>query len=148
MDYILAMSLQAVAVLCVLVTYDIACQFFTNFWNRRDDLPVPLRPVVDRFKDRIIVKIPKLHIVGHNKGCQGIYSLNYTRGAGRLDGEAIERNWGWLNKAAASTKEMMPSARRETLDDFCNFANYRKTLGLGASLDQLSGSVVFAHASI
>ncbi|KAF7790585.1 hypothetical protein EIP86_001541 [Pleurotus ostreatoroseus] len=134
MDYILAVSLQTIIVLSILVTYDIACQFFANFWSRRHDLPAHLSRAVERFEGRITAKVPKAHIVGHGIGCQGIYSLNYTRGAGQLDGEGIERCWGWLNKAAASTKEMTPSARRETLDDFCNFANYRKTLSLGDNL--------------
>ncbi|KAF7798546.1 hypothetical protein EIP86_009768 [Pleurotus ostreatoroseus] len=134
MDYILATTLQAIIVLSILATYDIACQFFANFWSRRHDLPVNLRLAVERFEGRIICKVPKAHILGHGKSCQGVYSLNYTRGAGRLDGEGIERCWGWLNKAAASTKEMTLSARRETLDDFCNFANYRKTLALGAPI--------------
>ncbi|KAF7797133.1 hypothetical protein EIP86_008325 [Pleurotus ostreatoroseus] len=134
MDYILATSLISIVVLSILITYDIACQFFANFWARIDDLPPRLRPSVEKFKDHITAKVPKGHIVGHIKDCQGVYSLNYTRGAGRLDGEGIERCWSWLNKAAASTKEMGSSARRETIDDFCNFANYRKMLGLGDSL--------------
>ncbi|KAF7796181.1 hypothetical protein EIP86_007355 [Pleurotus ostreatoroseus] len=134
MDYILATSLLAVAVLCILATYDIACQYFANLWARREDLPLRLQPAIEQFQDKIKAKVPKAHILGHGKACHGIYALNYTDGAGRLDGEGIERCWASLNKAAPSTKEMTPSGRKEALDDFCNFSNYRKTLALGDTL--------------
>jgi hypothetical protein len=32
---------------------------------------------------------------------------------------------------AASTKEMGPGGRSDTLDDFCGFSNYRKLVGIG-----------------
>lgn len=47
-----------------------------------------------------------------------------------LDGEGVERLWAWLNKAASSVKEMGASARRETIDDFCAFAAWRKIVRL------------------
>ncbi len=45
----------------------------------------------------------------------------------------MERHWAWLNAAAPSTKEMSPGARWETIDDFCGFANWRKTVQFGKS---------------
>ena len=131
MDYLFATTLLTVFVAYIVATYDIACQFFARLWERAPDLPLPLRSSVDRFKGKITAKVPKAHIVEHIKDCHGFFSLNWTRGVGRTDGEGIERLWAWLNKIASSTREMTASGRRETIDDFCNFANYRKTLSLG-----------------
>lgn len=50
------------------------------------------------------------------------------------DGEGIERLWSWLNKVAASAKEMTPAARQELLDDFCAFINWRKVISLNSTL--------------
>ena len=114
--------------LYVLITYDIACQYFKAFWTRICGLPARLRPTFDH--NKLTVKVPKGHIRAHDDSCYGPYSLNYTEGAGETDGEGIERLWSWLNKAAPSAKEMTPAARHELLDDFCNFTNWRKTRGL------------------
>jgi len=73
------------------------------------------------------------HIVIHEELCQQLYSLHYTPGVGRTDGEGIERNWSVLNGAACSTKEIGPGTQRDTLDDFCGFSNYKKVLAFGTS---------------
>lgn len=129
MDYIFVSSVLTLIGLWIIASYDIACQFFKNFFRRIDSLPSGMHPSMTRFD----VKILKAHIGCHGPSCQGAYSFNFTKGVGRTDGEGIERSWGWLNKAAPSVKEMGPSGRRETLDDFCGFANWRKTVGLGTS---------------
>lgn len=129
MDYILVSSLLTVIGLWVVVSYDIACQFFKNFTARAASLPERLKLSVSRLD----AKIPKAHIGYHGFNCQSLFSFNFTTGVGRTDGEGIERCWSWLNKAAPSVKEMGPSGRRETLDDFCGYANWRKTVGLGES---------------
>ncbi|KAF7791816.1 hypothetical protein EIP86_002840 [Pleurotus ostreatoroseus] len=134
MDYLFATTLLTVFVASIVATYDIACQFFARLWERTPTLPEGLRSAIERFKGNIVAKVPKAHIVGHILKCHGIFSLNWTRGVGRTDGEGIERLWSWLNKIASSTREMTASGRRETIDDFCNFANYRKTLALGDAL--------------
>lgn len=56
----------------------------------------------------------------------------------RWDGEHVERLWAWLNAAAPSTKEMSPGARWETIDDFCGFANWRKTTQFGENIPDVS----------
>lgn len=81
-------------------------------------------------ESRLITKIPKGHIRAHQDSCQGPLSLNYTKGAADTDGEGIERLWAWLNKLAASAKEMTPGGRFELLDDFCGYSNFRKMVGL------------------
>lgn len=120
-------SIAGMCMLAILASYDIACQYFVNFFARVLGLPEELRIQVPV----ITPKVPKGHIVAHGESCQSKYSFNFARGVGRTDGEGIERLWSWLNKAAPSTKEMTPSGRRETLDDFCGYTNWKKTLGLG-----------------
>lgn len=133
MDYIFLSSLRVLGaiILTIVASYDIACQYFKNFFARMDDVPQRLRPAFK--KEQIIAKIAKAHAVGHNEKCQGPFSFNWTLGCGRTDGEGIERCWSSLNKAAPSVREMTAAGRRETLDDFCGFWNWKKTLGLGKS---------------
>ena len=70
--------------LYVLITYDIACQYFKAFWTRIRGLPARLRPTFDH--NKLTVKVPKGHIRAHDDSCYGPYSLNYTEGAGETDG--------------------------------------------------------------
>ena len=90
----------------------------------------PPRMRLDVAQGHVTTKVPKGHIRAHEESCHGAKSLNYTDGAGETDGEGIERLWSWLNKAAASAKEMTPAARQELLDDFCGRINWNKTIGL------------------
>ena len=129
MDYIFLSSIIGIVVLTVIASYDISCQFFTNFWFRLLALPPHLQTKLPR--SRLIPKILKAHLETHGKDCHGVYSFNYTHGAGRTDGEGIERCWSRLNGSASSNKEMTPSARQETMDDFCGNHNWLKTVNLG-----------------
>ncbi|KAK7676418.1 hypothetical protein QCA50_020636 [Cerrena zonata] len=129
MDYVFLSSIVGVMVLLILASYDIACQFFTGFPLRVPHLPKRLQPLIPL--KNIIPKIPKAHIYTHNEKCHGPYSFNWTKGAGRTDGEGIERLWAILNKAALSVREMTPSARRETIDDLCGFINWCKLVNYG-----------------
>ncbi|KIP01466.1 hypothetical protein PHLGIDRAFT_80565, partial [Phlebiopsis gigantea 11061_1 CR5-6] len=131
-DYIFLSALVGVAVLYLLATYDIACQYFTNFWSRMPNLPTRLHLKIPRAS--VSVKVPKAHLEVHKTECHGPFSLNWFQGACRTCGEGVERLWSWLNKAAPSVKEMTVSCRRETIDDFCSYAGWRKTLGLGHRL--------------
>jgi hypothetical protein len=74
--------------------------------------------------------IPKLHIYGHKLLCQLYFSLNYTPGAARTDGEGIERPWASIGPVATSTWEMGPGARHDTLDDHWGHWNWQKLIGL------------------
>ncbi|KAJ7792510.1 hypothetical protein B0H14DRAFT_3499173 [Mycena olivaceomarginata] len=70
--------------------------------------------------------IPKLHIYGHKLLCQLNYSLNYTPGAARTDGEGIERPWANIGPVATSTREMGPGSRHDTLNDHWSHWNWLK----------------------
>lgn len=83
------------------------------------DLPERLHLKVPR--ENVTVKVPKAHLKVHQTSCHDPFSLNFTLGGCRIDGEGVERLWSWLNKAAPSVKEMGIFARRETIDDFCMY---------------------------
>ncbi|EMD30581.1 hypothetical protein CERSUDRAFT_61043, partial [Gelatoporia subvermispora B] len=123
-DYVFLSSIVGVA-LVIVVTYDIACTYFKNFWKRAKSFPPCLQTSLP--PHAVIPKVNKAHLVGHGDACQGPFSLNYTTGCGRMNGEGCERCWACLNRAAASVKEMGESARRETLDNFCGYSNWMKT---------------------
>ncbi|KAG6823243.1 hypothetical protein H0H92_010884, partial [Tricholoma furcatifolium] len=78
--------------------------------------------------------VPKFHLPAHKPDCHGPFALNYMHGAARTDGEGVERNWSWLNGAAASTSQMGPGSRHDTLDDFIGYSNFRKIVDYGDTL--------------
>lgn len=130
-DYIFLSSIAATSLLLITISYDIACQWFRNFFSRMEQLPerLQLSTNVDlRFR------IPKFHLEAHKESCHAPFSLNYTKWVGRTDGEGVEHMWSWLNKVAHSASMMGPGGRQDTLDDFCNFWNWRKTVNLSKSL--------------
>ncbi|KAJ7029929.1 hypothetical protein C8F04DRAFT_1211870 [Mycena alexandri] len=131
MDYLFFSTLMGVTLLSIVASYDIACQWFRNFWERMAAMPkaMQLRPGV-----KLQFKVPKFHLPPHIKKCHGPFSFNYTKWVGRTDGEGVERNWSWLNMIARSVSVMGPGSREDTIDDFCGYANWRKTVGLGNSL--------------
>lgn len=115
-------------VLSIVVSYDIACQWMRNFWTRMKDMPAAMQLPS---KINVQFKVPKFHLPPHTKKCHGPFSFNYTRGVGRTDGEGVERNWSWLNMIARSISVMGPGGREDTIDDFCGYGNWRKTVKLG-----------------
>ena len=145
-DYVFLSSLIGTTILYLLATYDIACQFFVNFWDRMNAMPPRLRLKIPR--DNISTKVPKAHLEVHKTSCHGLFSLNWLFGAGRTDGEGVERLWSWLNKAAPSVKEMGPWARKETIDDFCLFAGWQKTINLGMCTVRLRESRAHSDTAV
>ena len=87
MDYILLSALAPILVLGVFISYDIACQFKLNFFDRMEALPDHLK-----LPDGVSTDwgIPKCHCPMHKLPCQAPHSLNFKSGVGRTDGEGIE----------------------------------------------------------
>lgn len=129
MDYIFAGILKNHDPdLKIVVSYDIACQWFVNLRTRLAELPPHIRPLVIA---KLIAMIPKLHVYSHKEGCQIIFSLNYLLGAGRTDGEGIERTHSNTGPVCNSTKQMGPGHRHDTMDcHWCHW-NWQKVVGLG-----------------
>ncbi|KAJ7796830.1 hypothetical protein B0H13DRAFT_2245360 [Mycena leptocephala] len=128
MDYLFVSSVIGMVVMGIIASYDIACQWGHNFWDRMKKMPPPMQ-LPDWIE--IQFKVPKFHLPPHVKKCHGPYSFNFTKGVGRTDGESVERNWAWLNRAARFISVMGPGSRDDTLDDLCGWTNWRKTVDLG-----------------
>jgi hypothetical protein len=130
MDYIAASLLRHIHALLVLIlSYDIACQWSKRLLERIKKLP-PLIRLNLTFRILYFV-IPKLHILGHLIRCQLKFSLNFTRGVGQTDAEGIERVWSGLGGVATSLKEMGPGSHHDTLEDHIGHWNWCKVVGLG-----------------
>ncbi|KAJ7225301.1 hypothetical protein GGX14DRAFT_556103 [Mycena pura] len=131
MDYLWLSCLMGVALLSIIASYDIACQWCRNFWERMKNLPAAMQLPAGI---KVQFKVPKFHLPAHIKKCHAPFAFNFTKYVGRTDGEGVERNWSWLNMIARSVSVMGPGSREDTIDDFCGYANWRKTVGSGSSL--------------
>ncbi|KDR81126.1 hypothetical protein GALMADRAFT_61075 [Galerina marginata CBS 339.88] len=131
MDYLFAMVLQFIFITLVLISYDIACQWFINLFRRAADWPeeLRLRPAMT-----FIPAIPKLHEPMHEAKDHQVYSLNFIKGCGHSDCECPERIWSPHNALGNSTKTMGPGSRQDVLDDHFGFWNWLKYIGLGTAL--------------
>ncbi|ESK83397.1 hypothetical protein Moror_15625 [Moniliophthora roreri MCA 2997] len=131
MDLILLMSVMNCVLLMLLISYDIACQWFKHFYARMRALPSDLH--IPDFTN-IQFKVPKFHLPVHVPSCYAPFSFNFTKGIGKVDGEGIERQWSLLNPISCSLSMMTAGGRFDTLDNFCNYLNWKKTISLASSL--------------
>ncbi|KAH7917395.1 hypothetical protein BV22DRAFT_1026398 [Leucogyrophana mollusca] len=131
MDYIFFSALAPLLLLSVVVSYNIACQWKVNLWERMNELPDELQVPLWLAASVFMFGIPKFHCPAHQSRCTIPYSLNLMPGVGRTDGEGIERNWLEMNRVANSTKEMGPGSRHNTLDDHFGHHNWHKYTALG-----------------
>ncbi|KAG1738676.1 uncharacterized protein EDB91DRAFT_1237718 [Suillus paluster] len=111
------------------VSYDIACQWHKNLWQRMSTMPLNLR--LDHLAIFVRFFVPKFHLPAHVLTCQTNFSFNFSKNVGRTDGEAPEHGWSNINPMASSTKEMGPGSRRDVLDDHFGDWNWKKVVGLG-----------------
>lgn len=116
------------ALLCIVVSYDIACQYYKNFWQRMAAMPEHLRLSIPQ--EDIWWMVPNFHLPPHEPPCHSPYSFHYMPGAGLTHGEGVEQNWSFSNGAAASTKLMGPGSRHATLEDVFGFHNYDRQLAM------------------
>ena len=137
MDFLTLCSIAHELSRRVCISYDIACQWSINWLIRlnRDTTPEDLRGALS--KD-ITFLVPKFHLKAHTPKCHAPYSYNFTKGVGHTDGEGVERNWSTLNGIARSLSQMTPGGRWDSMDNHCNFANWRKTVDLRACINILA----------
>ncbi|KAK1216163.1 hypothetical protein PQX77_021216 [Marasmius sp. AFHP31] len=131
MDFIALYNLIACGVLYVVFSYDIACQWMRNFYKRMREYPSYMQ-LPENLSMRF--KVPKFHLPAHGLSCLAKFSFNYAEGVGKTDGEGVKRMWAWLNGCARSLSMMTAGARWDTMDDFTNFWNWRKTVALESTL--------------
>lgn len=109
------------------IAYDVMCQYIVNLVERWK-LQFPTKPLPSSIKE----VMGKMHGKTHIPICQYLYSLYFTKGVGRTDGEQAERFWSEANQVAGSTKQMNPGHRNDTIDDVSNDWNNVKLLNHGA----------------
>lgn len=130
-DYVLASVWKLLPhTLQRVISYDIACQWSTNFPSRVAALPDHVRFEVP-IGNQLHYAIPKFHFRAHKQDAHDIFSLYLMLGVGRMDGEEIERYWARHNQVAYSTREMGPGSRHDTLEDHFGFSNWLKLILLG-----------------
>jgi len=132
MDYMFFSSLQHSEHIVIVVSYDIACQWSVNLWERMKTYPHWMQ--TDHNGKSFHFLVPKFHLPAHVMSCQTVFSFNFNRFVGRTDGEAPERGWSRINPIATSTAEMGPGHRRDTLDDHFGDGNWKKTTLMAISL--------------
>jgi len=143
MDYIFASILKHHDTnLHKVVSYNIACQWSVNLPECLAKLPSNIRPPALGSTD---IVIPKLHVYSHKLNCQTDYSLNYLRGAGRTDGEGIERTHSNTGPVSASTKQMGPGYHHDSLDWHWTHWNWQKFVGLGKCYCHFILFIVFTN---
>ncbi|PPR04026.1 hypothetical protein CVT26_001447 [Gymnopilus dilepis] len=132
MDFIFGSVLQYIMVLLVLISYDVACQWFVNIFTRIEQhWPDSIKP---RSTMTLVPAIPKLHEPMHEQKGHQVYSLNLIKGVGLSDCECPERVWAPHNALSNSTKTQGPGSRHDVLDDHFHFWNWLKYIGLGKTL--------------
>ncbi|KAF8907258.1 hypothetical protein CPB84DRAFT_1744643 [Gymnopilus junonius] len=132
MDYIFGSVLQYVLVLLVLISYDIACQWFTNLFSCIDNhWPNSIKP---RPNTTLVPTIPKLYEPMHEQKDHQVYSLNLIKGVSFSNCECPERVWAPHNALSNSTKTQGPGSHQDILDDHFGFWNWLKYIGLGSTL--------------
>ncbi|PIL25832.1 hypothetical protein GSI_11585 [Ganoderma sinense ZZ0214-1] len=123
MDYVLNWILAWLnGLTCILVLYDIMCQYFTHLRARFEQSPFLTMPVGLTIQRGI----GQFHVHGHVAQCFARFSTNFISGAGMQDGEIIETLWNQTNAIADSTKGMSSAHRREVIDDHMNDSNWKK----------------------
>ncbi|KAJ7154821.1 hypothetical protein C8R46DRAFT_911140 [Mycena filopes] len=128
MDFLLLSALLTFRLLCVVISYDIACQYAIHFWERMSSLPEPMR--LKLAPSNVWWKVPNFHLPPHKRPCHSPYSFHWMWGAGMTHGEGVEQNWAFSNGAAASTRLMGPGSRQATLEDVFGFHNYDRVLAM------------------
>ncbi|KIK49961.1 hypothetical protein GYMLUDRAFT_78602 [Collybiopsis luxurians FD-317 M1] len=127
MDYIFLYAIMASCITTIVMSYDIACQWWKNFYDWIDSMPEDLKLPQGC---TIQFHVPKLHLIGHTEKCRPRFSFNYTPNTGITDGEGVEQQWVWLNEAAPSLSLMCAGGRWDALNDLCNYWNWLKTKNL------------------
>ncbi|TRM57970.1 hypothetical protein BD626DRAFT_411100 [Schizophyllum amplum] len=132
MDYVLCSVLAQLDSPLTMCSYDIGCQYMTNFYERMKQLPPNLQP--DPTRD-LSFGLPVWHGGIHEEYCRSRHSMKYHP-VGRTDGEGIERIWSLFNPCAWATKEMGEGSRHDWLEDKGDSINFGKNTAQVATLSR------------
>ncbi len=130
MDYVFGSVLSSFSgLLLVIISYNIACQWFVNLRKHMADWPSELGG--DPGSATLTPAIPKFHEPAHKQEDHQEFSCNLIKGMGSSDCEVPERIWGPNNPLRNSTKTMGPGSRQDVIDDNFGFWNWQKYTGMG-----------------
>ncbi|KAG1722852.1 hypothetical protein EDB19DRAFT_1898151 [Suillus lakei] len=132
MDFLFFSTLHGRGIDTLNISYDIACQWHKNLWERMSAMPSELH--LNHAMKSVRFFMPKFHLPAHILKCQTMFSFNFSKNIRCMDGEAPERGWSNINPVASSTKEMGPGSQRDTLNDHFGDWNWKKVVGLGSTL--------------
>ncbi|KAJ7667892.1 hypothetical protein DFH06DRAFT_983104 [Mycena polygramma] len=124
MDFIFFAAIMNFALMALVLSYDIACQFSKKLWTRMPKLPSKYH--LDHKKVDVRFMVPNFHLPPHKTGCHSPFSFHFLWGAGLTHGETVEQNWEFLNGIAAATKMMGLGARAMALEGLFAFHNWRR----------------------
>ncbi|KAF7372477.1 CxC2 domain-containing protein [Mycena venus] len=123
MNFLLLSVLFRLQLLCIVISYDIACQYNTTFWECMKR--APKRLFMKLKQSMVSWKVPNFHLHAHKLNCHGPFSFHFMWGTGMMH----KQNWAFSNGAVASTRLMGPGAQQATLEDVFGFHNYDHVLG-------------------
>ncbi|KAF7300227.1 CxC2 domain-containing protein [Mycena kentingensis (nom. inval.)] len=148
MDWIFVSFMRHfVSLLWLIVSYDIACQWYKNLKARLAALPPLMRlQALQTIIALARFAIPKMHIKGHIFLCQLLFAFGLIPGSGQVDGEGVERPWSMLGGVAASTRASGPGSRADQLDDHLGFWNWLKVIRLASLLRRRLDKARLEHA--
>ncbi|KAF7795849.1 hypothetical protein EIP86_007016 [Pleurotus ostreatoroseus] len=134
MDFIWVSALRHHRGVTPFTTYDIMCQWLVYLLQRLAELPPEFRPSRVPTAEELLWGIGKLHWHSHKPVGHSRFSLNFIPGAGRCDGEGIERRWWVIQPITSSTRMMGPGSRQGTLNDQFGYMNWRNLVKLDQTL--------------
>jgi hypothetical protein len=155
MDWIFLAALAGVALACLAISYDIACQWQVHLLPRSKKIAEGVKDRAEQVaantpeSERVAIStvfpdlndfeiqfaLPVWHAEAHEVSCQTQNSLSYAVGVGRTDGEGIERTWSVLNPVGFATKEMGDGARHDAIENKVDHINFEKNINQGAPSD-------------
>ncbi|PBK81491.1 hypothetical protein ARMGADRAFT_1048805 [Armillaria gallica] len=129
MDYAFGSILSSFTeLLLVIISYDIACQWFVNLQKHMKDWPSELGIVLEN--TALTPVIPKFHEPAHKQEGHQEFSCNLIKGMGASDCEVPKWIWGPNNPLRNSMKTIGPGSCQDVLDDNFGFWNWQKYTGM------------------
>ncbi|PBK81134.1 hypothetical protein ARMGADRAFT_1091560 [Armillaria gallica] len=133
MDYVFGLALQSFGgLLFMIISYDIACQWFVNLHKCMDKWPSEITPP----SAMLMPAIPKFHEPTHKQQNHQEFSCNYIKGMGLSDCKVPEHIWGPNNALGNSTKTMGPGSWYDVINDNFSTWNWQKYIGMGKTLSR------------
>ncbi|KAH6879701.1 hypothetical protein BKA70DRAFT_1447738 [Coprinopsis sp. MPI-PUGE-AT-0042] len=113
--------------------YDIACHYCVNLLDRVEHGEYLYLPELLE----IVFGIGQFHVHGHQERCFARFSPMFIEGLGRVAGEILESDWSIINPVGLLCIAMTYARRMEVLDSKMLDLNWKKMVGLVASLPKL-----------